>query len=152
MPTTHTSLRLACAAAGGLAALAWAAQQPIDKRLFAHDYDDVELLGKLLPAERGWSAAGLALHAANGVAFGLAYSELRRRTPRIDPVVTATGAAMVEHVGLFPLGKLVDHHHPRRDELATTWHPRAFAQATWRHLLFGALLGVLVRRFERRAA
>lgn len=142
--------RLACTAAGGIAAIVWALQQPIDKRVFAHGYDDVELLGKALPIDHGWRAAGLALHAANGAAFGLAYSELRRRTPNIDPLVTATAAALAEHVGLFPLTKLVDRHHPARAEMDATWHPRAFAQATWRHLLFGVLLGMFVRRIERR--
>ena len=34
--------------AGALAAAVWAAQQPIDKRLFGSRYDDVELLGKLV--------------------------------------------------------------------------------------------------------
>ena len=33
------------ALAGAIAAAAWAAQQPLDKRAFGSDYDDVELLG-----------------------------------------------------------------------------------------------------------
>ena len=39
--------------------------------------------------------------------------------------------------------------HPARDELprlAGSW--RAFAQATWRHLLFGVVLGELERRLN----
>jgi hypothetical protein len=35
------------AMAGAVAAGVWAAQQPLDKRVFDSDYDDVELLGKL---------------------------------------------------------------------------------------------------------
>jgi hypothetical protein len=54
--------------------------------------------------------------------------------------------ALAEHVALYPLTALVDRHHPARGgpglpPLATS--PRAFAQATWRHALFGALLGRL---------
>src|SRR3954468_5091188 len=36
------------ALAGAAAAAAWAAQQPLDKRVFGSRYDDVELLGKLV--------------------------------------------------------------------------------------------------------
>ena len=36
------------ALAGGIAAGLWALQQPLDKRLFASRYDDVELLGRFL--------------------------------------------------------------------------------------------------------
>ena len=39
--------------------------------------------------------------------------------------------------------------HPARDELpALAGSPRAFAQATWRHLLFGVVLGELERRLN----
>ena len=49
------------ALAGGVAAAVWAAQQPVDKRAFGSDYDDVELLGKLVTRDTGWHAAGLAI-------------------------------------------------------------------------------------------
>jgi hypothetical protein len=53
--------------------------------------------------------------------------------------------ALLEHMTLFPTGALVDRHHPARGEpgLATLFSPRAFAQATVRHALFGAVLGAL---------
>ena len=35
------------ALAGAAAAAVWAAQQPLDKRVFGVDYDDAELLGRL---------------------------------------------------------------------------------------------------------
>jgi hypothetical protein len=54
--------------------------------------------------------------------------------------------ALTEHAALYPLCLVVVRHHPRRGEpglpaLAT--NPRAFAQATWRHLLFRTVLGGL---------
>src|SRR5919112_1156113 len=52
------------ALAGAVAAAVWAAQQPLDKRVFGSDYDDVELLGKLVTRDSGWQAAGLAEHVA----------------------------------------------------------------------------------------
>ncbi|MGH2713913.1 MAG: hypothetical protein ACRDM7_08520, partial [Thermoleophilaceae bacterium] len=62
------------AMAGAVAAAAWAAQQPLDKRVFDSDYDDVELLGKLFTRGSGWQAAGLAVHVANGAVFGATYA------------------------------------------------------------------------------
>ena len=42
---------------------------------------------------------------------------------------------------------LTDRVHPARDDLpALGGNRRAFAQATWRHLLFGIVLGELERR------
>jgi len=71
--------------------------------------------------------------------------EARARLP-VGPRKLALGMALAEHVALYPLTALVDRHHPARGgpglpPLATS--PRAFAQATWRHALFGALLGRL---------
>jgi len=136
------------AIAGGLAAAIWAAQQPADKRLLDSDHDDVELLGKLVTRGEGWSLAGLALHVQNGVVFGAAYAQLRPFLPG-HPVVRATTMALVEHVATWPLGRLADRHHPARKELTKlTNNRRAFAQAAWRHVLFGAVLGELERRLN----
>jgi hypothetical protein len=88
---------------------------------------------------------GLALHTANGALFGLAYHVARNRIPA-DPRRLALGMALAEHVALYPLCALIDRYHPARGEeggppLLT--NPRAFAQATWRHGLFGFVLGRL---------
>jgi hypothetical protein len=142
--TIRMRLLLASAGAGG--ALVWALQQPLDKRVLRAGYDDVELLGRWLPIERGWYPAGLALHMANGAAFGLAYSELARRTPQVSPARSAMALALLEHVSLFPLGALVDRHHPAREQLAPIFGARQFVQATWRHAILGAVLGAVARR------
>jgi hypothetical protein len=133
-----TSVR--AAAAGATGALVWAAVEPLDRRLLRHDYSDVAVLGKAVTRSRAWPIAGLALHAANGAAFGLGYAQLRRRRG-----VGAVRLALLEHAALFPLGYVVDRCHPARGEpgLARLWSIRAFAQATARHLLFGAVLGRL---------
>jgi hypothetical protein len=80
------------------------------------------------------------MHAANGAAFGLAYDGLRRRRK-----VSAVRLALAEHLALFPLGYLVDRRHPARGEpgVAALFSARAFAQATLRHAVFGAVLGRL---------
>ena len=48
----------------------WAAQQPLDKRVFGSSYDDVELLGKLVQRGEGWQLPGLGLELADGAVFG----------------------------------------------------------------------------------
>jgi hypothetical protein len=64
-------------------------------------------------------------------------------------VVAGVAAAMAEHLGFWPLGVLVDRHHPSRRELESlSGNRRAFAQATWRHLLFGVVLAELERRLN----
>lgn len=135
--------------AGAVAATVWALQQPLDKRMSGSRYDDVELLGKLVTRRRGWRAAGLALHAGNGAAFGAVYALARPRLPGA-PLAQAVAAAMIENFGFWPLGRLIDRFHPTRSELEPlTGNHRALAQATWRHLVFGVALGVLEPRLNR---
>ena len=129
--------------AGGIAAALWAAQQPLDKRVFRSGYDDVELLGKAIVKGDDWPAAGLALHVANGIAVGAAYAQLRRFMPG-PAVAQGTGLAVAEHVALWPLVALVERHHPRRRELARLGgNPAAFWQGLYRHALFGLAMSIV---------
>jgi hypothetical protein len=131
------------AASGAAAATVWALQEPLDRRVFRCDYSDVALLGKALTRGRYWPVAGLATHAANGALFGLAFHEVRRRVAT-PPRRLAVGMALAEHVALYPLSWFVDRYHPARGSRGVpplVTNPRAFAQATWRHLLFGIVLG-----------
>ena len=132
--------RTRSAAAGACAAVVWAAAEPVDRKLLRNDYSDVALLGKAVTQSRAWPVVGLAMHAANGAVFGLAYHEVRRRRH-----VSAVQLALTEHVVLFPLGWLVDRHHPARGRagVRSVFGARAFVQATWRHFLFGSVLGRL---------
>ena len=137
--------RLRSALAGSTAALVWAAQEPLDQAVFGCDYSDVAVLGKGVTRGPRWRATGLAIHAVNGAVFGLAYYEARRRLP-VGERKLALGMALVEHVAVYPLSFLVDRHHPARGEPGVPpllANGRAFAQATWRHFLFGAVLGAL---------
>jgi hypothetical protein len=136
---------LRAAAAGATAATIWALEEPLDQRLLGCDYSDVALLGKAVTRGPGWRAAGLAIHALNGALFGLAFHDARRIV-MVDSRKLAVGMALAEHVGLFPLCYFVDRYHPARGEPGIPpllRNPRAFAQATWRHALFGAVLGRL---------
>jgi len=145
--TLERSLRGALA--GGIAAAAWAAQQPLDKRVFGCDYDDTELLGKLVTRGSAWPAAGAALHLLNGAAFGAVYSQLAPRLP-LPGWARGPAAGLLEHLASWPLTFVTDRRHPARGDMpALATDPRAFAQATWRHLLFGTVLGELERRLNR---
>jgi hypothetical protein len=136
------------ALAGALAAGVWAAQQPLDKRAFACDYDDVELLGKAVTRGPSWLPVGLALHVSNGAVFGAVYANVAPLVP-IPAWARGPLAGLLEHVGLWPLVSVTDRVHPARGDVpALAGNPRAFAQATWRHLLFGAVLGEVERRLN----
>ena len=116
------------AVAGAVAAAAWGLQEPLDQRLFGCDYSDVLFLG------RGRRSLGFAAHLANGALFGLAFDAMRQRFD-VDQRRLALALALGEHVASWPFIGLVDR------SLVTS--PRAFAQSTYRHGLFGLVLGRL---------
>jgi hypothetical protein len=133
------------ASAGAVAAIVWGALEPVDQRLFRCDYSDVAILGKAVTRGQGWRAAGFAIHAVNGALFGLAFDAVRRRLPVGDRRL-ALAMAMAEHLAFYPLTYFVDRYHPARGEKGIPpllANARAFGQATVRHALFGALLGLL---------
>ncbi len=118
------------------------------KKLFGVKYDDTELLGKAVTRRRAWPAVGLAMHLANGAVFGAVYASVVRRVP-LPSWSRGPAAGLGEHVLSWPLVLVADRVHPARDELPTLGtSARAFAQATWRHLLFGLVLGELERRLN----
>ncbi|HWI09616.1 MAG TPA: hypothetical protein VNT54_19110 [Solirubrobacteraceae bacterium] len=137
--------------AGAVAAGVWLAQQPLDKPVFGVDYDDSELLGKAFTRGRAWPVVGAAVHLGNGALMGAVYSNVAARLPLPSwsrgPIV-----ALAEHLATWPLTIAVDRVHPARDEMPRlSASGRAFAQATWRHLVFGIVMGELERRLNAPA-
>jgi hypothetical protein len=122
------SPRVRAAAAGAVAALVWGLQEPLDRRVFGCDYTDVLFLG------RGRRSLGFAVHMANGALFGITFDTARQRVD-VDQRRLALALALGEHLALWPFISVVDR------DLVTS--PRAFAQATYRHALFGFILGRL---------
>ena len=136
------------AVCGAVAAAVWAIQQPLDKLLFSSRYDDIEILGRAVTSGDGWYPAGLALHMQNGALFGAFYANLAPVLP-LQPALRGPAAALAEHLLLWPLGGVADRIHPARGDMPVLGgNRRAFAQATWRHLLFGLVLGELERRLN----
>jgi hypothetical protein len=143
--------KLRSASAGAAAATVWGLLEPLDQRLFSCDYSDIALLGKAVTRGPRWRSAGFAVHVLNGAIFGVVFDAVREGIP-IDPRRLALGMALVEHLTLYPLCYFVDRYHPARGDeglppLLT--NRRAFAQATTRHVVFGLILGRLVRDEER---
>jgi hypothetical protein len=127
------------AAAGVVAAAAWAAAEPVLGRALGTPFSDVRLLGRVTTRGRAWPAAGVALHLANGAAFGIAFERLG----------LCGVAAQAENLLLWPGMLAVDRLHPDRrsgrwPRLATDRRVIAYEVAT--HALFGAVLGALARR------
>jgi hypothetical protein len=88
------------------------------------------------------------VHLQNGAAFGAVYANL---APSIPLPSWALGplAGLVENFATWPLMAVSERIHPARDELPkVSGSARGLAQATWRHLLFGVLLGELERRLN----
>jgi hypothetical protein len=134
-----------------VAAAVWAAQQPLDKRVFGTSYDDIELLGKAITRGPASTPAGLVFHLANGALFGAVYAELRPSEIG-TPWTLGLAAALTENLAAWPLGGLVDRHHPARADIEPlAGNRRAFAAATWRHAIFGVVLGAVEVRLNTAA-
>ena len=129
--------------AGAVATVVMTLEQPLDKRLFNSEYDDVEILGKLVTRTHYWRPIGLVLHLQNGAFLGAAYARIKPSLPG-SAVLAGLLAGMIEHVAAWPLTVVFDRYHPAREELPKlALNPRAFGQATIRHAVFGIVLGLL---------
>jgi len=125
------------AAAGAVAAAVWAAQEPLDIRVSGVDYSDPELLAKPFG---GSKKIGVPLHLANGATFGAIYALVAPRLPG-PALARGMAAGMTEHLATWPATRFLPG--------VKLWgNRRAFWQAVWRHLLFGAVLGVLEARLN----
>lgn len=137
----HTSVKGSLA--GVLAALTWAVAEPTLGRVFGTPYSDVKLMGGLVTTGRRRDAAGLAIHVANGAAFGWAFERVLRGGVRRGLL-----AAQVENALFWPGMAVIDRIHPDRRSgawppLATS--PRVAGYEVTAHALFGAVLGALTR-------
>jgi hypothetical protein len=136
------------AVSGVVASAVWAVEQPLDKALFANQYDDVEILGRAIVSGDGWYPVGLAWHLTNGAVFGAIYANLAPALP-LPPVLRGPFLALTETFGTWPLASLSDRLHPRRKKLPTlAGNRKALGQAVVRHVLFGVVLGELERRLN----
>ena len=127
-----------------LAAGAWAAAEPLARRVFRTPYSDVRLLGAVVTRGPLWRPVGLVAHLANGALFGALFERAGGRGAAQGIV-----AAQIENLALWPGMALVDRFHP--DRRSGAWPPlllngRVLAQEATTHALFGAILGALLGR------
>ncbi len=138
--------------AGAVAATVWALQQPLDKRVFGVDYDDCELLGSAVTDGPGAVPLGWVLHATNGAVFGAVYANVADRMP-LPSWARGPAAGLAENFATWPGTAFIGRLHPRGSRFPQLFGSRpALAQATWRHLLFGVVLGELERRLNAEPA
>lgn len=136
------------ALAGAVAATVWAAQQPLDRHVFGVPYDDCELLGKALTRSRWAVPIGWAIHVANGALFGAVYANVAPRVP-LPSWARGPAAGLLEHAATWPSTAFLPALHPAAADFPKLWgSPAALAQATWRHGLFGTVLGEIERRLN----
>src|SRR5436189_4983809 len=107
-------------AAGALAAAVWAAQEPLDMRIFGVPYSDPELLAKPIGGSR---AAGIPIHLANGAIFGAIYSLVASQLPG-PGLPKGAAAGMAEHLATWPVMRFLPG-------VNLYGNHRAFAQAVW---------------------
>ena len=99
--------------AGAVATVVMTLEQPLDKRLFDSEYDDIEILGKLVTRGEHWRPIGVVLHVQNGAILGVAYARLKPSLPR-SAVLRGLLVGLVEHIATWPMTGLVDRYHPAR--------------------------------------
>jgi hypothetical protein len=130
------------AAAGALAAAAWIAAEPAIRRAVGGTHRELRLISGLISPGRDGTGLGLAVHLANGAAFGLAFHRLGGGGIR-----RAVLAAQAENAVLWPGMAIADRVHP--DVRSGTW-PKlttdrgTIAQEIGGHLVFGVVLGALL--------
>lgn len=137
---------LQAALAGAAAAAVWGLVEPLDRRVFRFPYSDIAILGMLVTRGPRWRTAGWIMHVGNGAVAGLVFWALYDWRGG-NAFWFAIAFALAEHLLTYPLTMLTDRFHPARGapELPPMSRSgRAFAQATFRHLLFGVVLGLLV--------
>jgi hypothetical protein len=133
--------------AGAAAAGVWAAAEPSARRVFGTEFGDVRLLGRLFARGPASTPIGLGLHLVNGALFGAAFERLGGRGRR-----QAVAVAQLENLALWPALAVVDRVHPDRRKAVLPrllTNRRVFAQEVTLHLLFGLVLGTLVRGAKR---
>ena len=121
--------------------------EPLDQRLFRFPYSDIAILGQLVTRGPHWRAVGLGA-ARRATAPSPGSSSGRSTTGSAATRSGSRSRSRWSSTSLtYPLTLLTDRFHPARGapELPPMARSgRAFAQATFRHLLFGVVLGLLV--------
>jgi hypothetical protein len=131
---------------GGFAAgIAYLAAQSIDLKLTKNRTDDRILLGRLVPVPPSSTiATGTLMHLGNSLIVSAVYHLWIARRLKGPGWWKGVVFAMAENTLLYPLA-LLERFHPavRNGEVDSYLSWTAYAQETWRHIAFGAVLGAI---------
>ncbi len=133
-------------AAGIAAGAAFLGAQALDLAVVRNKVDDRVLLGRLAPGAKPSQAIaiGAAMHIVNSVVFSAVFRLVIRDRLRGPMWARGVTFALLENTLLYPLAILEDFHPALRDGQMDSYQSgTAFAQETWRHVVLGAVLGVL---------
>lgn len=136
---------------GLVAGAAYVAVQEADLRLTGRNVDDLAAIGRLVVGKQGPTRlVGLAVHLVNSMVLALIYAKVQHRLPG-PPAVRGALFATIENTLLYPLTRFEDKHPGIRDgSIAKYWNWPAFVQSIPRHIVYGAVLGVLLDRMKQR--
>ena len=131
--------------AGITAGAGYLVQQEIDNRLTGRNLDDLLLLGRPIAKTRlRAKTLGALIHVANSAGIGIVHAIAAN--DRLPGPAWARGMLFLtmENCILYPV-MLLDRHHPavKSGEIAPYWTLPAFLQSFPRHLVFGAILGII---------
>jgi hypothetical protein len=101
------------------------------------------LLGRPV-SRRHWRATGILLHLANGAVAGLVF-----RRAGLAGWKAGVVTLQLENLAAWPAMAVAERLHPDRGELdwPPLWdNPRVFGHEAAGHAVFGAVLGLLLRR------
>ena len=140
--------------AGITAGAGYLVQQEIDNRLTGRNLDDLLLLGRpMVKTKLRAKTLGTLIHVANSAGIGILYAAAANH--RLPGPAWARGMLFLtmENCVLYPV-MLLDRHHPavKSGEIAPYWTLPAFLQSFPRHLVFGAILGVVYEALDPKAA
>jgi hypothetical protein len=134
-------------AAGVAGAVAYLAAQEFDRKLGNPRSNDMILLGGMVTSRPGWqSPLGTVMHLLAGASFGVIFEAVVARRLRGPYWLRGILMAQAENASLWPLVMLMDRIHPsvKSGALAPMNRPVYFAQSVWRHLVLGAVLGLVL--------
>lgn len=133
------------AMAGVVGALAYLAEQELDRRIANPRSDDLVLLGGLVTSNAAlWRPLGFVMHLTAGAVFGVVFEAVVAPLLRGPYWLRGVVMGQVENAALWPLLLIIDRAHPavRRGTIAPLNRPVYFAQSVLRHVALGAVLGL----------
>jgi hypothetical protein len=140
------------AIAGVIAAAVMVAVNLADMAVTKQRTNDIRLVGGLFPgARRAWPVFGTGIHLLNGAALGSLFALVQHGLP--GPT-WARGVifGLVENFLLWPFLLMTDRIHPdvKTGKLDRYNRPGPFAAATFRHIVYGAVLGAAYDRLTKQ--